>query len=84
MQMLQQAAQEHIPVQPSVLASRKDDTNTAIGETSSRPSVDELIQDVMEQDWYREQIVFRKTIDIREPQIGRSHPLNVIFVPGVY
>ncbi|KXN90485.1 Putative ATP-dependent helicase HRQ1 [Leucoagaricus sp. SymC.cos] len=69
--MLQEAAQEHIPVNPSAGISttpKNGDVSPAIPDTISRPSVEELIHDLTEQDWYKEQIVFRNTLDARVPQ----------------
>jgi DEAD/DEAH box helicase domain-containing protein len=68
-QMLQQAAREHIPVEPYLLGAPTDQ-NSAVN-TGVRPSMDELVQKVTDQDWYREQIVFRKTVDAKQPQFGR-------------
>jgi DEAD/DEAH box helicase domain-containing protein len=67
-QMLQQAAREHIPVEPYLLGAPIDQ-NGAI-DTGERPSMDELVQKVIDQDWYREQIVFRKMVDTKQPQFG--------------
>ncbi|KAF5358075.1 hypothetical protein D9756_001743 [Leucocoprinus leucothites] len=82
-EMLQEAARAHIPIDPSAPISttpRNDDLITVVPDPSSRPSVDELVQDLMEQEWYREQIVFRKTIDARVPQ---TDDLDSFLSPGI-
>ncbi|KAJ3572806.1 hypothetical protein NP233_g2842 [Leucocoprinus birnbaumii] len=69
--VVQESAREHIPVNPSMPISttpKNGNLATIIPDPNSRPSVDELIQDLMEQEWYREQVVFRKTIEARVPQ----------------
>lgn len=71
--ILREAAREHIPINPSTPTSttpKNEKLTDDIPDTSSRPSVDDLIQVLVDQEWYREQIVFRKTVDAREPQTG--------------
>ncbi|EKM82852.1 hypothetical protein AGABI1DRAFT_125317 [Agaricus bisporus var. burnettii JB137-S8] len=67
-QMLQQAAREHVPVVPYALITPSD--QECATNTNARPSVNDLVQKIMDQDWYREQIIFRKTVDAREPLHG--------------
>lgn len=67
-QMLQQAAREHVPVVPYALITPSD--QECATNTNARPSVNDLVQKMMDQDWYREQITFRKTVDAREPLHG--------------
>lgn len=68
--MLQGAAQEHIPV-GFALPSANEGLNVAIPDANSRLSMDEVIQHLIGQEWYREQIVFRKTMEARDPLSGR-------------
>ncbi|KAF9452846.1 DEAD/H helicase [Macrolepiota fuliginosa MF-IS2] len=76
-QTLREAAQEHIPVDPCAMSTtpKVGKPISVILDANSRPSMDDLIQDLMNQDWYREQIVFRKTVDPRDPQTGEIDSL---------
>jgi DEAD/DEAH box helicase domain-containing protein len=75
-QMLQEAARDHIPIDPSAAMFTTPKNELVIPDATSRPSVDELVQDLTEQEWYREQIVFRKTIDAHVPETGEIFQLH--------
>ncbi len=73
--MLQEAAREHIPVNFTTslgISPQNEGSTTTIPDANSRVPMDEIIRDLASQDWYREQIVFRKTVDAKEPLSGRQ------------
>ncbi|KAJ8595607.1 DEAD H helicase [Rhizopogon salebrosus TDB-379] len=73
--LLQAAARDHIPVNPSAkkalaATSVGDSQNMIIPEPEDRPSIDEVIFELQEQAWYRNQIVDRRTFEAKEPVEG--------------
>ncbi|KAG0706339.1 hypothetical protein DFH29DRAFT_995980 [Suillus ampliporus] len=68
MDLLQAAARDHIPVNPSakkVLAAA-DSQNLIIPEPKDRPSMDDVILEIQKQSWYKKQIVDRRTFKAKE------------------
>ncbi|KAF7359385.1 P-loop containing nucleoside triphosphate hydrolase protein [Mycena sanguinolenta] len=65
--LLKAAARDHIPIDPS-----KPETwpNHTIPEPKDRPSIDAVLGEIMQKDWYSEQIVERWTIEAKIGQIG--------------
>ena len=68
--LLKAAARDHIPVNPSEPVSWP---KVAIPEPANRPSISEVIAEIMQQEWYSDQIVKRRTVDAKAGQIG-SYP----------
>ncbi|THH32988.1 hypothetical protein EUX98_g1173 [Antrodiella citrinella] len=66
--LLQSAAREHIPVDPTVSITKGK--NTAVPEPNERPSIDTVIQEMQEKEWYAEQIVHRRTVEAKDGQLG--------------
>ncbi|KAJ7445770.1 P-loop containing nucleoside triphosphate hydrolase protein [Mycena galericulata] len=64
--LLKAAARDHIPINPS----EPTWPTFTIPEPKSRPSVDVVLMEVMQQDWYADQIVERQTIDAKVGQPG--------------
>ncbi|KAI9456100.1 hypothetical protein HD554DRAFT_2317614 [Boletus coccyginus] len=78
--ILQAASRDHIPVNPRSKgltgAVPSHDRLTILG-PGERPSVDEVIQEILDQDWYNGQIVDRRTFDAREAREGSlDEPLS--------
>ena len=74
--LLQAAARDHIPVNPkskSVTMIAPPPDKLTIPGPEERPSIDEVIQEIRDQEWYKGQIVDRRTFDAREARQGRSH-----------
>ncbi|KAJ6606558.1 P-loop containing nucleoside triphosphate hydrolase protein [Mycena vulgaris] len=65
--VLKSAARDHIPINPSKPASWPTFT---IPEPMNRPSMDTVVAEIMEQSWYSDQIVERRTVDAKVGQIG--------------
>ena len=69
--LLQTAAQDHIPVDPS---SPKDDTkgkSRIVPESKDRPIIDAIIEEIQDQQWYNDQIVHRRTVEAKEGVPGQ-------------
>ncbi|KAL0566115.1 ATP-dependent 3'-5' DNA helicase, partial [Marasmius crinis-equi] len=75
--LLQTAAREHIPVHPEVKTNPssstmfEDLTNTTIPDPEHRPSVDEVLDEMTKQTWYKDQIIERRSIEARAAKSGR-------------
>jgi DEAD/DEAH box helicase domain-containing protein len=73
--LLQAAGQDHIPVNPSVGTSSAAFSSTNISTTvpkwEDRPPIDEVITEILEQDWYQNQIVDRRTFDAKLGHFGK-------------
>ncbi|KAF7338638.1 DEAD/H helicase [Mycena venus] len=65
--LLKAAAHDHIPIDPSKPESWPKFT---IPEPKNRPSIDAVLEEVMQQEWYSEQIVERRTVEAKVGQIG--------------
>lgn len=75
MELLQAAAREHIPVYPN--SSREALTNQdpkgkrrSVPEPQNRPSIVSVIEEIMKQEWYNDQITERRIFEEKEGQIG--------------
>ncbi|KAJ7684713.1 P-loop containing nucleoside triphosphate hydrolase protein [Mycena polygramma] len=74
--LLKAAARDHVPIDPSNPASWP---RVTIPEPKDRPSVDAVIAEIMQQEWYLNQVVERRTIDAKVGQIGiLNRPLSQI------
>ena len=74
--LLQAAARDHIPVNPKSEGLTEvvpSDDKLTIPDLEARPSIDEVIQEIRHQEWYKNQIVDRRTFDAREAREGESH-----------
>ncbi|KAJ7043253.1 P-loop containing nucleoside triphosphate hydrolase protein [Mycena alexandri] len=65
--LLKAAARGHVPIDPSKPATWP---KFAIPEPKDRVSIDAVLADIVQQEWYSEQIVERRTIDAKAGQIG--------------
>ncbi|KAF7311613.1 DEAD H helicase [Mycena kentingensis (nom. inval.)] len=66
-ELLKAAARDHIPVQPG---SQSAFAAGPIPDAESRPSVEEVLEDIKQQDWYLEQITERRTVEPKQVQTG--------------
>lgn len=81
--LLQAAANDHIPVNPkSKSLTALPHEKLTITSPEERPSIDEVIQEVRDQEWYKGQIVDRRTFDAREARQGRSYFSSFAFSNG--
>ncbi|KAJ3835906.1 DEAD/H helicase [Lentinula raphanica] len=75
--LLQAAAREHIPIDPAHLKDNPSINETAhmpIPTSEDRASIDDILIELQEQQWYKDQIVERRTVDAREGQTGNLDP----------
>ncbi|KAJ4488352.1 DEAD/H helicase [Lentinula aciculospora] len=75
--LLQAAAREHIPLDPAYIKSNPsvDETmHMSIPNSEDRAPVHNILDDLQEQDWYKDQIVERRTVEAREGQTGSLNP----------
>ncbi|KIK45797.1 hypothetical protein CY34DRAFT_777472 [Suillus luteus UH-Slu-Lm8-n1] len=65
MDLLQAAARDHIPVNPSAKKAlpANDSQNLIIPEPKDRPSIDDILLEIQKQQWYKNQIVDRRTFE---------------------
>lgn len=70
--ILQTAARDHIPVNPTANKTNEGAnlTNPGIPEPKDRQSIDNIIEELLSTDWYDEQIVERKIFPSKEGQLG--------------
>ncbi|KAG1882994.1 hypothetical protein F4604DRAFT_1953038 [Suillus subluteus] len=63
MDLLQAAARDHIPVNPSAKKALpvNDSQNLIIPEPKDRPSIDDILLEIRKQHWYKNQIADRRT-----------------------
>jgi DEAD/DEAH box helicase domain-containing protein len=70
-QLVQQAARDHIPVNPKD-RKREDSPVKNIPDVSTRPSILEVIEEIKEQEWYHDQIVEQRSFEAHEAEFGVS------------
>lgn len=71
--LLQSAGRAHIPINPSAKGSSSafaDPIMAIVPEPQNRPTIDAVIGEIMDQSWYKQQIVDRRTVDAKPGQIG--------------
>ncbi|OCH95579.1 P-loop containing nucleoside triphosphate hydrolase protein [Obba rivulosa] len=77
--LLQAAARDHIPINPSGSASvstmhtEAKGKQKAVPDPEDRPTIDAVLEELLEQEWYQEQLTSRRTFDARE---GRTASLE--------
>ncbi|KAG2133901.1 DEAD H helicase [Suillus cothurnatus] len=67
MDLLQAAARDHIPVNPSAKKAlpANDSQNLIIPEPKDRPSIDDILLEIQKQQWYKNQIADRRTFEAK-------------------
>lgn len=71
--LLRSAGEEHVPVDPSEQA-KQDSGPLVVPDSASRPSIEEIVKEVMTQDWYQAQARVRRVFDPREPSLATLDP----------
>jgi DEAD/DEAH box helicase domain-containing protein len=66
-EMVKQAARDHIPVLPNRQGSGSSSKNVI--DTTSRPPMPQIIEELKAEDWYRDQIVEHRSFEKKDPQI---------------
>ena len=81
--LLKAAASDHLPVHPGAKdvapgPSQSDSQRKyrEVPEPDERPSIEDVILEIEQQEWYKEQIAYKNVVDAKE---GRSGPC---FPPG--
>lgn len=76
MALLQAAAREHIPIDPSnkasllAIHSASQSGPKTIPDPEHRPSIDSIVSQIQTQDWYEDQILYNRTFEPKEAQVG--------------
>lgn len=73
--LLQAAARDHIPVhpgskQPSASQADAKEKYREVPDSDKRPSIEEVVCEIEQQDWYREQIVHKRIFEAKVGQPG--------------
>jgi hypothetical protein len=83
--LLQAASRDHIPVNPSQKSSLtffdqgKGKGRMIVPASMDRPTIDSVIEEIMQQEWYKDQIIDRRVFDEKEGTIGANHPWGNIW-----
>lgn len=87
--MLQAAAREHIPVHPGSKHSEVGATGEnakakyrEVPEPEARPSIEEIVGEIEQTDWYKDQITYKHVFEARVGQSGM--PACVVFTVSVF
>lgn len=82
MALLQAAAREHIPIDPSsrsfnkLTQSDSKGNERVVPDPADRPTINTVIEEILEQEWYQDQITDRRIVEAKDGQIG-SFPESV-------
>lgn len=76
--MVQKAARDHIPLDPTLPIDQPNTLTHHFISTESRLSIEEVIAEIEGAEEYRDQIVFRKIFDTKEPQYGSSRAVVAV------
>ena len=68
--LLKEAARDHIPVNPS--SPKENEKPRVVPDPQHRPSVKDVIAEIEDQDWYIEQIIYRREFEEKSGQNGQS------------
>ena len=72
--LIQTAGRNHLPVDPNhhVLDEVGDDiARFPVPTSQDRPSIEAVIDEIIAEDWYRDQIVDRRTFEARQASTGK-------------
>ena len=73
MSLLQAAGRDHVPVKPScstTFSGSKQKAPMSVPDPKDRPTIDAVLAEISEQEWYKEQIVGRRVFEAKEGQLG--------------
>ena len=82
MALLQAAAREHIPIDPSsrsfnrLTQSDSKGNERVVPDPADRPTVSAVIEELLEQEWYQDQIADRRVVEAKGGEIGSSAQLT--------
>ncbi len=76
--LLQAAARDHIPVHPGAnraqgeILSQSDAKGKykTVPEPDARPSIEEVVEEIEQQEWYKEQVTCKRIFDAKDGQLG--------------
>ena len=75
--LLQAAAQDHLPVHPgakdATLGPSQSDSKGKyweVPEPEKRPSIEDVILEIEQQEWYKEQITYKRVMEAKEGHSG--------------
>lgn len=75
--LLKAAARDHIPIDPSnkasltqAIISASQGSSRVIPSPEKRPSIESVLAEVREQEWYIGQMAYERTVDAKDGQIG--------------
>ncbi|KAL4065341.1 P-loop containing nucleoside triphosphate hydrolase protein [Scleroderma citrinum] len=71
-ELLQAAARDHIPANPKAVRYSSPHKRKEVPSPEDRPSMDQVIAEMQEQEWYNKQIVDRRTFTAREAREGTA------------
>lgn len=80
--LVQKAAKDHVPLDPTHPTQQPSTSSHNFLSTDSRQSVEEVIAEIEGAEEYRDQIVFRKIFDIKEPRYGSSPAFSTVEGPN--
>lgn len=69
--LVQQAARDHIPVNPKD-RKREDSPVKNVPDVSTRPSILEVIEELKKEEWYHDQIVEQRSFGACEAEFGAA------------
>jgi DEAD/DEAH box helicase domain-containing protein len=75
--LLRSAARDHIPLDPSTASKERSEPFSAVSiaashvpESKDRPTIGSVLDELEHEQWYKDQIVDRRTFDEKHGQIG--------------
>ena len=69
-QLLRSAARDHVPVDPRM--PQPDAGPSTIPAPETRPAISDILDELIQADWYSDQIVSRRVVEPREASVGDS------------
>lgn len=71
MKLLKDASRDHIPLDPTSSGSKDKTKNIlVIPESTERATIKDVIEEIGQQIWYKNQIIHRETFAAKDAQIG--------------
>lgn len=80
MALLKAAGRSHIPVDPNQRVLDVGDdilSQFPVPEPHARPSIDSVINEIMQEQWYNDQIVDRRTFEAKPASTGKYFQLDL-------
>ncbi|KIO18195.1 hypothetical protein M407DRAFT_32132 [Tulasnella calospora MUT 4182] len=82
--LVQKAARDHIPLDPTLPTDQPSTSSHNFITTDLRPSIEEVIAEIEGAEEYRDQVVFRKIFDTKEPQyVDLANPISDSIAKGL-